>query len=143
VNDDDDDDDVVVGDDDNETIHSSSTTSSSRSIAPAKLQEVTRRAELNVKAQKLKKKAHMQQEKLKLQLREEEMAIEKAMMISQTKSRMPDTVQKNNDDFMNAQKGDNAVKRDPDNVSDVLVHTNMTASHAVNQMVRKLNMPKG
>ncbi|KAK2139367.1 hypothetical protein LSH36_1842g00013 [Paralvinella palmiformis] len=33
-------------------------------------------------------------------------------------------------------------KRDPDNVSDVPVHTRMNASHAGNQMVRKFNMPK-
>jgi len=55
---------------------------------------------------------------------------------------MIDSVQKNNDDIMNVQKGANAVKKDSGNVSDVSVHTIMTASHAVNQIVRKLNMQK-
>jgi hypothetical protein len=126
---------------DDETIHSAST-GSSCSIASAKLKEFTKRAELEVKAQQLKKKAQIQQEKLNLKLHEEEIAIEEAMMISQAKSRMLDSVHKNNDDFMNVQKRDNAVKRDPDSVSEVSAHTSMTASHAVHQMVRKLNMPK-
>ena len=64
------------------------------------------------------------------------------MAIEEAKSRMPCTVQKNNDDFMNIQKNANAVKRDADNVSDVLVYISMTATHAVNQIVRTFNMPK-
>ena len=55
---------------------------------------------------------------------------------------MLDSVQKNNDDFMNVQRCNYAFKSDPDNMSDVSVHTSMTGSHAVNQMLRKLNTPK-
>ena len=68
--------------DDEETIHSASTTSSSRSTGSAKLQEVTRRAELKIKVQQLKKKA---EKETQIAAREEGIAIEEVMMISQKK----------------------------------------------------------
>ncbi len=73
------------------------------------------------------------------------MAIEEAMNISRAKSRMLDRVQKEihvDYDIVNVHKSDNPGKIDSDSVSEASVHTSLSSSAAVNQMVRKLNMPK-